>query len=255
MMMGVARKECVMKTQDIVTAVATVFGAVVGAVLAALAPGILARWKPSGLQQHKCSYLKMYSLSRKAAGAPPLYQRHVDRLNQDIDVYDEVHLFRLNVFHKQQMQFATRDRSDGVVDLRILHPWQEEINYPDKAAAKIPGLIVQAFEHGSSVFLTQTIRYNGFQPGGEDMLTQMEGDAEEVRMIMDFSSLPNIKAVLNGNPKATLWSAQDKSWKEIKLTEPHSNVYLVEQSKLRKDDVIKVEFPIDWDKVDQGKHR
>jgi hypothetical protein len=197
------------------------------------------------------AYVKLYHLSRAAKDRPPLYKRHVQRLDEELGVYDEVHLFRLNLFYKEQPEFATRDRSSGAIDLQILHPWQK-LTFPDAGEARILGALSQTIRQKSRVFFTQTIRYNGFQPGHEEFSTRMETDVEEARFIIDFSSLANFSAILSKLPKSFL--VHDSTQREIGLSSPSPDVFLVEAKNLKKDDVIKVVFSIDWAAVDQKKH-
>src|SRR5262245_24876232 len=173
-------RECAM-TAEVVVGILGAAATIVAGVLGVILPTIIGRWKPSTVQQYKFAYVKLHHLSRKVEGKPPLFKRYVDRLGEDVDVYDEVHLFRLNIFFKQQADFTTRDRSSGVVDLQILYPW-DRLSFPDPGEGKVPGHISQTFRQRSRVFFTQTTRYNGFQPGNEDVLARMETDVEEMRM-------------------------------------------------------------------------
>ena len=239
-------------TWEVIVGIASAVATIAAAVLTVFLPSLIARWKPRAVQQYKLAYVKLNHLSRGDKDSPPLYKRYIKRLKKEVDVYDEVHLFRLNIFYKKQAEFATYDRSSGAIDLQILHPWQE-LMFPDLGAAKVEDVISQTIRKKSRVFFTHTIRYNGFQPGNTEFSTRMETDVEEVRFIMDFSSLINFSAIQPSEPgKALLVHGTTK--REIDLSSPSQGVFLVEAKNLEKDDVIKVDFSIDWDAVDQQRH-
>src|ERR1044071_1873146 len=93
--------------------IAALIGAI-AAVAAGLIPLIYERLAHR-LEKYKFVYVKLIPLRRRQEGKPPVYQPFIPRLKKPIDVYDEYHFFRLNVFHRPQKEFSCSDRTSGTV--------------------------------------------------------------------------------------------------------------------------------------------
>ncbi|HYR12254.1 MAG TPA: hypothetical protein VEQ60_30990, partial [Longimicrobium sp.] len=71
-------------------------------------------WRNAEKQEYKYIYIKVVHLTRQDGVNPPVYRAHVPRLKREVDVYDEYHYFRLNLFRWPRPAFTCTDRSSGV---------------------------------------------------------------------------------------------------------------------------------------------
>lgn len=197
-------------------------------------------------QEFKYAYIKIVHLTRRGGGNPPVYRAWVRRLDQAVDVYDEYHYFRLNIFRSPRESFACKDRSSGVVDLQILHPWNEEgkLVFPDVGSGKLPHQVEQTIQKNSNVFFTKSIYYNGLQEGNEDLAMRMEHDTREARLIVDFSSIPDCD-VLVPMPAAVECIGERQT--EISARKLAPGIYSVSGTNVRKDTVLRLDFRFAWE--------
>lgn len=196
----------------------------------------------------KIAYIKLIHLSERKEGAKPIYKRYVPRLNRDIDVYDEAQFFRLIKFSKPLKDLNIKDRSSGVVDLNILHPWQE-LEFTDYGAADVENIIEQVINmKDSNIFYSAMYYLNGFQKGKEDYMTKMELKTKIGRLIIDFSSLPKFKNFVTGY-KGFKIARGTKYEMEISTQQIRPGIYHVTDVELDKGDVIGLRFEIDWEKI------
>lgn len=221
---------------------------VIGTLLSAFVPIVYHRWTEKPVQEVKYAYIKVLHLRRRKPGCPPVYRRFIKRLNQQIDVYDEVMLFRYEMFPRKKQNYNTVDRSSGIVDLQVLHPWQEELEFPDKGAKGVPGVIAPVISQTSHTYFTAAHYFNGFQEGNEDFAIKMTQDTGEARLIVDFSSLPGFQSIIKNLPAGYLRCPGGEE--RLDLREINPGVYQLLGKNLQKDEVLRMDFTIDWDKVD-----
>ncbi|MDB4948941.1 MAG: hypothetical protein JWM27_1590 [Gemmatimonadetes bacterium] len=202
-------------------------------------------WRNANRQSYKFVYVKVVHLTRRTPGRPPVYHARVARLDEEVPVFDEYHYFRLNMF-RQKRGFTCTDRSSGVVDLQVLHPWSRDgaLVFPDVGAGKQPGMVSQAVEGESNVFFTKSIYYNGLQPGNEDLAMRMEHDTREARMIVDFSSIPDCEALV---PMPTAVARVGSRETQITVRKLARGIYTVCEADAREDSVVRMDFHFAWD--------
>jgi hypothetical protein len=219
--------------------------------LAALVPYIssyIAKKRAEKGQLYKLAYIKMVYLSRRAEGKAPIYKFFSKRLDKEIDVFDEFHFYRLNMFQTDQKDFSSYDRSSGTVDLMVIHPWQAELHFDDPGGKEVPHLVQQKLAPGR-IFFTRTMFFNGFQKGNEDFMVKMEKDTHEAKLIADFSSIPNYQQIIKTTPQGKIKSGQTEQ-QAIGVIES-GGIYILQKENLKKDDVLILKFDIDWEKVDE----
>ncbi len=197
-------------------------------------------------QLSKIVYIKMYHLRSRGEGRTPAYKKYIHRLKREIDVYDEFHFYRLNIFRKPQANFRIRDRSSGIVDMQILHP-NQKVQFSDKGAEVVENYMEQTIRESSTIFLTNTMYYNGFQIGNEDFGMKMEMDTQEARMVVDFSSIPNYDSIILELPSG-IFRRGDRE-EEISISKPAPGTFQIEKKDMKKDDVLRMDFKIDWEIV------
>lgn len=205
-------------------------------------------WLARDRQQHKFVYVKIVHLTSRAAGRPPVYVAHVERLGHagQVDVYDEYHYFRLNVFHRPQSGWCVSDRSSGVVDLQILHPFTRTLTFNDEGSGRVPQKLEQEVEGTSSVVFTRTVYYNGLQSGDEDIAMKLEKDTDEARIVVDFSSIPNFREILgNGHVRAVRRSGKATP-EPVGVEELSPGIYSASVRDGKRGDVIRIDFTFSW---------
>jgi len=203
-------------------------------------------WRRKDDQMYKFVYIKVYHLTPMVDGQPPVYEKYISRLSKTIGVYDEFHYFRLNVFRKPQKNLRYLDRSSGIVDMQIIHPWQS-LYFEDKGAAKVENVLEQIIKEPSNVFFTRTMYFNGIQKGNEDVGMRMENDTLEARLLVDFSSIPGFETFQKATPKGAYRSNGREE--PVGVIETQPGIYLLSQKNLKKGDVLRMDFNLDWDVI------
>lgn len=204
-------------------------------------------WRARDRQLYKLSYVKIVRLADRRVEPDAPHRATIQRLGSAIDVWDEFHYFRLNVFRRPRREIVCVDRSSGAVDLQILHPWQERLVFTDEGAAMIPGLVSQRITNPSTTYFTKSIYYNGLQHGNEDLAMKMEHDTDEARMIVDFSSVPGFEAFLAAPPTGTLRTTHGE--RTLGVAMPYPGIFSVEAKELKCDDVLRMNFTFRWSAV------
>lgn len=218
--------------------------AAIGGFTSGLVPQLYNDWFSRKHQRYKFFYMKVNCLKHKKTGASFFYKKHVRRLNQDIEVFSEVQCYRLNIFGNEQKLFKFSDRSSGVIDLQVFHPLQEELVFTDERAADDPNFLSQTVEKKSRVYFSRALYLNGFQPNDEDMSMKMERETEEATLIVDFTSLPNFDSLFKKEPKGFHCSGNRKGILPVQTLSP--GVYSLTMSKLKENDVLRIDFFVDW---------
>lgn len=203
-------------------------------------------WRNADRQEYKMVYIKVVHLTRRADAAQPVRIARVDRLPDPVPVYDEYHYFRLNVFRWPRDKFTSSDRTSGVVDLQILHPWNEggKLVFSDVGAAMLPGVVSQTVKKKSSVFFTRSIYFNGLQPGNENVAMGMEHDTREARIIVDFSSLPDCDALV---PMPSAVERVGDRERQITVLRLAPGIFSASLTDVEKGTVLRLDFDVAWE--------
>lgn len=221
-----------------------ILGAVV-TIIVALVPAVIylvRERKVRRRQAYKFVYVRMRHLTKQAEGRAPVYRKFIPRLNKEIEVFDEFDYFRLNIFRETVRDFTSTDRTSGAVDMHILHP-QQQLVFPDQDAKEVKDYLVQSLDP-SEIFLTKTMYFNGFQEGHENFGVKMERDTEQVRMIVDFSAIPGFASLVSNAPQAVLRRKNHEEF--LGVIQDYPGIYSVSKEKLKQDDVIRIDFHINW---------
>lgn len=231
-----------------------ILAALIGAVAAILAGFIplIKEIRRRRDQKYKLVYVRIVHLRKRMPGAAPVCRSYIRRLGRWVDVFDEYHLFRLNIFYKERGEVHCKDRTSGAVDLQILHPWQEALHFPDKGAAEVEGYVEQAIKKSSAVFLTKSIYYNALQPGHEDIGMRIDSNTEEARLMVDFSSLPEHEAMLLDAPVGYLCGDDDEEV-SLGVASPYPGVYTISGQDMKAGQVVRMEFKIAWDRLTENR--
>lgn len=200
-------------------------------------------------QKFQLVYVRLMHLKRRHQGSTPEYQAYIKRINKKIDVYDEYQMFNLNVFHKKQKEFKGSYRSSGTVDPFIYFPWQPDIGFPDKGAAKVADFIEYNILNPSDTFITRCVFYNGLQDGEEDIGTRIKYDVDEARLILDFSSLRTEEQLLVTEPKSTLVAKNGIDEKPLGTIKLGECIYMAEIKDGKVGETIRMDLKINWNPI------
>jgi hypothetical protein len=226
-------------------AAALVGGAItiIGGVLVAIVPLWWHKRQKKDVQVLKLAYVKVVHLA--PLDGPPAYTAHVPRpagTGTDVEVFDEVRLFRLNKFAISRSEFKSRDRSSGIVDLLMLYPYNEKLVFPDKAAERVMGHIEQIVRRDVDTVLSMSTYYNGLGKDQEDWAIQMEHQTEEARLIVDLSSVPGRHQIVRSLPRGSVRRGDEESSRG--LAEPRPGVYSLDASNLSAGDVLRIDLTL-----------
>ena len=202
--------------------------------------------QPETPQIHKLMYVKIQHLSRREDGKPPIYHRRVPRLGDEpIAVYDEAIFYSLTLVDRETPYCDVSFRSSGVVDLRVAHPWRENLVFADRGEERLKNTVRQRIKPPSNGYLVVSHHLNGLQPENEDVATRMNEDTAYARLVVDFSSLAAGEKAFLKRPKAWLRTGNDD--KSIGLEEYEPLIYSVTKENLMQGQVMRIDFAFDWD--------
>jgi len=165
----------------------------------------------------KLLYVKVNFLSNQKAAAAPFYQRKVARLDGPdrlVPVYDEAVYYTLKLFSGKQTVVREQEHSSGVVDPRLVIPWSNQPEF-QHGMGPVKQLVDIESSETSDTMLSVSHFLNGLQapdtklcgspdedgdPEGAPSLhgfcTFADEDAETLRLVVDFSSIPNARALI-----------------------------------------------------------
>jgi hypothetical protein len=203
---------------------------------------------PDDLKASKVMYVKVLYLKRNEPGQKPVYQRVVKRLKgESVVVFDEEVYYSMSVFPREQERYSYTFRSSGVVDLRTVHPWVEHLRFADKGDNLIEGRVSQTVDLPSNVYLVVSHHCNGLQPGDEDVAMRADFDTSYARLVVDFSSLPNIDSLFKERPTAKFREGNSETLLGIEEYAP--GIFSVTHKDIKKDSVLRIDFKIAWEKL------
>jgi len=199
---------------------------------------------PAGLMRRykKLLYVKVTYLRTKAAGAAPVYRRNVERLADDVrmvDVYDEAVYYTLEIFPSKKKVERRTDQSSGVVDPRMVIPLQYPLEVGDKYAARAADTAQMEVRGETDSLLTISHFENGLQGSEQEFCTRVEEDAEYARMIVDFSSIPDAKKLVQ---QRSAWVRRDGKDQVAQILALGDSIYMVSCEDARAGDYLGMSF-------------
>lgn len=195
------------------------------------------------IQEQKVVYVKYLHISRD--GEKPVYQKYIQRTGETIDVFSEYHYYRFNKCSTHENQLTINDRSSGIVELNLLHPWKDLV-FTDKPSQKIREVITQDIG-GSEAYFSVTTYYNGFKENNEDLGMKMEMDTQCARLIADFSSILGVDKLFGRDPDVFKILTTGERVKLFGLEKIGEGIFHIEANNLKKNEVILLDFHVDWE--------
>lgn len=196
----------------------------------------------------KLLYVKVTHLSDQTKSPTPFYRRSVKRLKEadrQVPVFDEAVYYTLELFPKKKRAEPRKERSSGVVDARLVIPWQDDVQIRDEGARAIKEWVQLESDEETDVFLSISHFENGLQGAGNDIGTDVREDAEWVRVVVDFSSVPNAAKFITA-PKAVLKDQGHDQLVPIAVSD--KTVFTALCCDVKKDTSIVLFFEFDWDR-------
>jgi hypothetical protein len=194
----------------------------------------------------KVLYVKVTYLSDRTKAPAPFYRRTVKRLavaDRSVPVFDEAVYYTLELLPKKGPVSSRKDRSSGVVDSRIVIPWHDDVVFRDSGAAKIKELVQLETDKESDTFLTVSHFENGLQGKDQDIGTDVPEDAEYVRLLVDFSSVPNASRFIAAERAFIRYNGQEVI---APIAQPSPALFSVECKDVKKASVVNIDFTFDW---------
>lgn len=198
------------------------------------------------IQEEKVVYVRFQYIRPK--DYPPVYLKKISRLNQEIPIHSELTLYRFNKFNKECEVEITDSSTEGVIDdLRVVYPWtprfvthKSRSNDPKEISRKVSG---------SDTYMTISTYCNGFQDGEEDYAIMAEYDTKTARLIVDFSSIPDLDQLFTKPPDAYRYFDPEKK-KETPISgilQISPGVYMIEALNMKRTEIIELDFHVDWE--------
>ncbi len=202
----------------------------------------------------KVQYIKMLHLTDRQKKTTPVYRKYIERLQDEEDVYDEAQFFELVIYSgKGKSSLANNySRSNGTIDMQVIIPKQEPIN--DKLPVQEDDLMKNAvrrnFDLDSNVFYSVTNFINAFQQNNTFYQTRADEPIKCIRLIIDFSALPNHRKIQRSAPKAEHYNTNDRTQtKELTVSAIKEGVYQAAATALIEGDIVVMRFDINWDEI------
>lgn len=219
--------------------------------------------EPSEKITNKVLYIKMVSLIDQSKNEDrPLMYRKVPRLGKKIPVYDEAIFIQFTKFgtkkdSKHQWRFTS---AKGVVDALQIFPFAPPTENPDpsdKYNDKSIQKIISTKSTDNLVVIDH--HFNGFQKGesGEWAGVRADNDTDELRLVIDFSSIKTLNEMdlFVEKPKGTIRQTKN-SEKESELNSiPIPNDFSTDRlfsfvkNNVTMGDVLFVKWKINWDNL------
>lgn len=204
----------------------------------------------------KVLYIKMVHLTNQAKNSKPVYRKYIERLQAEKDVYDEAQFFETLVYSTTALSTEVNNYSlsdgAGTVDMNIIIPRQndEQPVAPLEQEDVQAGRISRDVELNSNVYFSVTSFINSFQKGKTFYQTKADESIKQLRLIIDFSSLPYCADIQISAPVGKRHNSKKPTDTSIlPVKEIKRFVYQIDSIEIEKGDVLAMHFDIDWDKV------
>jgi hypothetical protein len=192
----------------------------------------------------KLLYVKVNRLANQAVQKVPFYERTVARLDgpqRTVPVFDEAVYYTLKLFPKARTLGPEQDVSNGVVDPRLVIPWLSQLG-GGYAGSRVPQLVDIKAEVDSDTMLSVSHFLNGLQASEHDICTYADEDAESLRLIVDFSSIPRAGELISTKGAKVLLDRQPVDTDDLKYEDCGGSVYMAHCRNAKKGYLLKMDF-------------
>ncbi len=205
----------------------------------------------SPMIEEKVLYIKMILLTNRKNAAEPFYRKKIERLDNEVEVYDEAQFFEMVSYSGMAKETMARNYSfkDAAVDMNVILPRQKPATGADyigddaKRADSVEGTINLT----SNLFYSATSFYNSFQEGNTVYQTRAQDLIKKLTFIVDFASLPAGTTMHKSLPVARLLSTPYPELLAVSVIK--DGIYQVEAAGLSAGQKVEFKFDIDWSKI------
>jgi len=207
--------------------------------------------KASGYR--KLLYIKVVYLTQQSPTGKPIYNRTLDRLEtseRQVPVYDEALYYTLELFPAKRPLEARTDSSSGAVDARMVIPWQDLVRFQQDTTATIAKIAQMDVNDDTDTLLTISHFENGLQGGHQDFKSFVAEDCEEIRLAVDFSSIPGAEKFVTLKNAYLDCKANNKA-QAIGGAAITPTLFVASTKEGKKGDVLRLAINIDWSRAPQ----
>lgn len=224
----------------------------------------------------KLLYVKVNFLCNQKTAAGHFYERRVARLDGPdrlVPVYDEAVYCTLKLFPGKQTVVREQNRSsNGVVDPRLVIPWTNQPEF-QRGMGPVKEIVDIESSETSDTMLSVSHFLNGLQTpdtklcGSPDddadaenakplhgFCTFADEDAESLRLVVDFSSIPNARALIPmPTAKVTVNGQTVDKGDDLKCEQCGESVYMALCKNAKKGSLLAMCFTFkNWDGAESG---
>ncbi|HLP64745.1 DUF4062 domain-containing protein [Flavobacterium sp.] len=194
----------------------------------------------------KTHYIKFVSYADKRTTPEPLYKKHILRVDKDFDVWDEYITLTVNQLSHYVKDFQYYVRTDGdAVDFSTVLPFINKLHFSDVKSGLKDTVFNPTIDLPSNTFVNACSFINGFQDGNTDLGVKATYNTKVLRMLVDFTSIPNYNELFVLKQCVELSSNQLEVDISDKVITIQDGVYLIEKHDVEKNTVLKFKFQLE----------
>jgi hypothetical protein len=199
----------------------------------------------------KLLYVKVNYLGSQKTQASPFYTRVVDRLetaDRNVPVFDEAVYYTLKLYPEKRLLSAEQEQSSGVVDPRMVIPWLNQLEFHNQGAGFVKQIVDMETNTESDTMLSVSHFLNGLQGSNRNFCTYADEDAESLRLVVDFSSIPNAADTVIFNRVQLLVDQRAIESDDLKYQQCGESVYMAHCKNAQKGSLLQMDFTFrNWD--------
>lgn len=207
--------------------------------------------KTTPRRYRKLLYVKINLLANQKMQSTPFYERRVARLaeaDQIVPVYDEAVYCTLKLFPEKRSIGRECDTSSGVVDPRLVMPWLTQLGFNSELERGVKPQVVIEAKEDSDTMLSVSHFLNGLQGGNQNFCTLADEDAESLRIVVDFSSIPNAREQIQLSGVQLLIDEHPVDSDDLTYRDCGGSVYMAHCKDAKRGSLLKMNFTFKaWD--------
>jgi hypothetical protein len=204
--------------------------------------------RPGHHGYRKVLYIQVtHMTNRSAPGATPFYVRAIDRLvgdNRNVPVFDEAVYYTLEMFSDTLRPDPRKDRTSGVLDPRMVVPLRNPLKFSDQEESQVPQTVAMEVNEDCDTLLTVSHFVNGLQGDDQYLASRVAEDAEYLRIIADFSSIPDAKnLVIPGRAFVRTATGEER---DATVSPFGDSIYLISCENPKKGELLRFNLSFNW---------
>lgn len=211
--------------------------------------------------KYKATYIKLiFLVDKKTHPNEPIFYRKLYRSEGKPEpIYDSAMFYTISEFaEKKPPRYVVKSTSsEGMVEQLQLHPFSAVGKFADPAENSDLRKSEVDISDYSTCTAVITHDFNGFQRGeGEWAGARADEDTSELRLVVDFSSIPTKPEKQNElfeKEPIAYWVHVDGNGNrietEIDMNYRRGNVFSISQKNVSKNDIVKMKWQMAWDNL------